>query len=157
MEFKSSTLLLYYSVNTNKNPFMFWLESIAAISDQPCNCYRDQENLTLHWMCFFILTSASSCFCLLEGYCLYIMACLRELCSSAWMLNQTVFVQGNSLILFTVNGYWRTKLTHSLSEAGHSRRPLQDSWPFYFTTSSFSLFYKRTWHPDSDKMVILRH
>ena len=135
---------------------MFWLESIAAISDQPCNCYRDQQNLFVESVSF-ILTSASSCVCLLKGYCLYIMACLREQCPSAWMLNQSAFVQGNSLILSTVNGYWRTKLTHSLSEADHSRKPPQDSWPFYFTTSSFSLFYKRTWHPDSDKLVILRH
>jgi len=31
---------------------------------------------------------------------------------------------------------------------------LQDLQPFYFLISSPSLFYKRNWHQDSDKMVL---
>jgi len=32
----------------------------------------------------FTLTFSTHCFCSLQGHCLYIMACLREPCTSAW-------------------------------------------------------------------------
>ena len=51
----------------------------------------------------------------------------------------------------------RKKLIYPLPKACHSRRQLKDSWSFCFLTSSPSLFYKITWHPDPNKMVILRH
>ena len=49
----------------------------------------------------FSLTFAFSCFCSLKGYYLYIMACLGEPSPSAWMLNQSAFVQGNNRNLST--------------------------------------------------------
>ena len=50
------------------------------------------------------------------------------------------------------------RLSHPLPEVGHSRRYLQNNGLLlYFLNFSRSLFYKRTWHPDPDKMVILRH
>ena len=42
----------------------------------------------------FPLTYASRCFGSLKGYCPHIMACLREPCPSAWMLNQNAFSSG---------------------------------------------------------------
>ena len=77
----------------------------------------------------FTLTFASCCFRSLKGYCPYIMACHGEPCPSAWMLNQNVFVQ-DPVHLWMATG--RKKLTHLLPEAGHSRRYLQDWWPFRF-------------------------
>ena len=109
----------------------------------------------------FTLTFAFCCFCSLKGYCLYIMACLGEPCPSAWMLNQSAFVQGNIRTL-SICGW--------LQEEEINTSPPQ-GWPFqgtfanltafllYFISSPLSvlLFYKRNWHPNPDKMVILRH
>ena len=50
------------------------------------------------------------------------------------------------------------RLAHALPEVGQSRRYLQDNGLLlHFRNFSHSLFYKRTWHPDPDKMFILRH
>ena len=65
------------------------------------------------------------------------MACLREHCPSAWILNQSAFVQGNHpdpvLVWMAAR---KKKLTHPLPEAGHSRGYLKILWPFYSTSSS---------------------
>ena len=47
-------------------------------------------------------------------------------------------------------------LPYSLPEVSHFSRYLQDNG-LYFLKSSPSLYYKRIWHPDPHKMVILRH
>ena len=114
-------------------------------SSVPPLCYKKGQNLTPCWIYFFNL-----CFLLFlftKGYCLYIMAWLGARCSSAWMLNQCVFVEGDILTL----SIWYRKEEINIS-------PPQ-SWPFheifarliafYFTSSCPStLFYKRTWHSD---------
>ena len=71
----------------------------------------------------FTLTFASHCFCSLKRYCPYIMASLGEPCPSAWILNQSTFVQ-DPVHLWMATG--RKKLTHPLPKTGHSRRYLQD-------------------------------
>ena len=86
----------------------------------------------------FTLIFASPCFCSLQGYCLYKMACLWELWPSAWILNQSTFLcSGKHPDLVHL---WiatrRKKSTHPLSKAGYSRRYLQDIWHFYFTFST---------------------
>ena len=48
------------------------------------------------------------------------------------------------------------RLIYPLLEVGHCRRYLQDNG-LYFLKFSPSLSYKRSWHPDPDKMAILRH
>ena len=48
------------------------------------------------------------------------------------------------------------RLTHPLSDVGHSWRYLKDNG-LSFLTSSPSLFYKRNWHPNPNKTVNLRH
>ena len=61
------------------------------------------------------------------------MAYPREPCPSAWMLNQSAFVLDPVHLWMAAR---KKKLTHPLSEAGHSRGYLQNVWPFYFTSSS---------------------
>ena len=73
----------------------------------------------------FTLTCTRHCFCSLKGYRPYIMSCIREPWPPAWMLNQSAFVQ-EPVHLWMATG--RRKLIHSLPEAGHSRRYLQDLW-----------------------------
>ena len=49
----------------------------------------------------------------------------------------------------------KKRLIHSLPEVGHSRRDLQDNGLFtLLPQSSLSLFCKRNWHSDPDKLVI---
>ena len=103
-----------------------------------CVTATEKSQIGLHvGFVSFTLTFASRCFCSLRGYCLYIMAFLGEPFPSAWMLNQSAFVQGNIRTLFHL---WmaarKKKLTPPLPEAGHSRWYLQNLRPFYFTSSS---------------------
>ena len=70
------------------------------------------------------------------------MACLREPCPSAWKLNWNAFVQ----LTAHRETFWpcppvkvcrkgkKKKLAYLLHDAGHSRRYLQDQWPFYFSS-----------------------
>ena len=71
------------------------------------------------------------------------MACLREPCCSAWLLNQNAFVQ-HPVHLWVATG--RKKLTHPLPRAW----PLQEivARVMDLLTSSSFLSYKRNWHPD---------
>ena len=62
------------------------------------------------------------------------MACLREPCPSAWMLNRSAFVHPDPVHLRMAAR--KKKWTHPLAEAGHSRGHLQNLWSFYFTSSS---------------------
>ena len=84
---------------------------------------------------------------------LYIVDCLGEPCPFAWRLNQML----NSAHLWMATG--RKKLTHSLPEAGHSRRYLSDYWSFLtlFPHLFLSVFYKRYWHPDSYFEALVCH
>ena len=101
-----------------------------------CCCYREEQNLATCQICFFYF---NLCFPLLlftrrilsihNGLprgtlplCLNVKP--KCLCSGKhpdpvhlWMATR------------------KKKLTHPLPEAGHSRRYLQDLWPFYFTSS----------------------
>ena len=61
------------------------------------------------------------------------MACLGEPCPSAWMSNQSAFVQDPVHLRMAAR---KKKWTHLLPKAGHSRGYLQNLWPFYFTSSS---------------------
>ena len=64
------------------------------------------------------------------------MACLREPCPSAWMLNRSAFVQGNIRSLSTCGWLQERRNYHIPS----SRRSFQGIYaklrPFYFTSSS---------------------
>ena len=122
-------------------------------------CYREEPNLTTCLICFFYL---NLCF-LLPLFTKRILSihnglprgtlslCLKIkpkcLCSGKYPDPVHLWMAARN-----------KKLTHPLPEAGHSRRYLQILWPFllYFLISSPSLFYKRSWHPDPDKMVIWR-
>ena len=107
----------------------------------------------------FTLTFASRCFCSLKGYCLYIMACLREPCPSAWMLNQGAFVQGNIPTLSTCGWLQERRNEHipslRLAIPGDICKTM--AFLLYFLISSPSLCYKRNWDPKPDKTVTLRH
>ena len=97
----------------------------------------------------FLLTFAPHCCC-----DPYIMACLKEPCTSACILNQNAFLQ-DPLHLWMATG--REKLTLSsltLAIPGDICR----------INSLFTLLphlpphpYKTIWYPDHNKMVILRH
>ena len=71
------------------------------------------------------------------------MACLREPCCSAWLLNQNAFVQ-DPVHLWVATG--RKKLTHPLPRAW-SLQEIFARVMDLLTSSSF-LSYKRNWHPD---------
>ena len=123
----------------------------------PCN--REEPNLTTCWSCFFYFNLCFRCVCSLKGYCLYRMACLREPCPSAWMLNQSAFVQGSIRTWPPVDGCKK--------EESNTSPPR--GWPFqgtfakltafllYFLISSPSLFDKWNWHPNPNEMVFPRH
>ena len=82
-------------------------------------CYKEEPILTPRWLYFFYFNLCFLLLCSVKGYCLHVMACLREPCTSAWMLNQNAFVQ-DLVHLWMATG--RKKLTHPLPEAGHSGR-----------------------------------
>ena len=111
---------------------------------------KSQTGLHVGSVCF-TLTSAFRCFCALKGYCLYIMACLGKPCPSAWMLNQSAFVQGNIGTLFHL---WmatrKKKLTHSFPEAGHSRWYLSliasEKWPFCVSFRNIRILFPGNRH-----------
>ena len=104
----------------------------------------------------FTLTFSTHWFCSLQGHCLYIMACLREPCTSAWNVKPKCLLfreTSDPVLLWTNTG--SKKLTCLFPEAGHSRRCLQDLWPFCFTVPLPTLLDSSR-HPDPNKMVILR-
>jgi len=70
---------------------------------------KSQFWLNIESICL-TLTFLSHCFCLLEEYCLYIKACLRELWPSVRVLNWSVFIQ-NPIHLWMAG---RKKLTNPL-------------------------------------------
>ena len=80
----------------------------------------------------FTLTCASRCFGSLKGYCPHIMACLREPCLSAWMLNQNTFPSGPCP---PVDGYRKEKINTFLP----------GGWPFQEIVVRLMVFF--TLHP----------
>ena len=74
-------------------------------------------------------------FCSTLLYCLYMMACLREPCPSAWLLNQDL----SSGPCSPVDGYRKEEIDTSLPQTCHSRRYLQDEGAFYFSSSPHPL------------------
>ena len=116
-----------------------------------------------------------TCFSLLLLSESYIKTCLKRPCPTAWLLKSLCSAPREIIWPCTpVNGCKEKKiLTHPFQRLALSGDILQGWWPFLlsFLTASPSLFcfltlvphcfsfwfYKRTWHPNPDKMVTLRH
>lgn len=90
----------------------------------------------------FTLTFSSQCFCLRKGCCSRLMACLGwGTLPSAWMLNQSAFVQDPVHPRMAIG---RKEFTHPLPEPSHSRRLFVRLMAFlsYLLTSPISVLYK---------------
>ena len=71
------------------------------------------------------------------------------------MLNQNAFVQDPVYLCMTIE---REELTHPLLGLAIPGDICQNNDLFTLLLHlPHSLFYKRTWHPDPNKMVALRH
>ena len=74
----------------------FHIDHLIQTLSYPSYTVTGKSQIWLHvGSVSFTLTFAFCCFCSLKGYSLYLMACLWEPCPSAWMLNQSAFVQRN--------------------------------------------------------------
>ena len=121
-------------------------------------CNREEQILTLCWICFFYFNLCFLCFCY-YNHCLPLeadtMACHREPCPSKltvkleylWSAHRQTFwpcspVKGcRKEINITLPQDW---LFQEISARLRT-------FLLYFLTSFPSLFYKRNWHPDPDK------
>ena len=130
-----------------------WIEKIPCpYHPQHRECYREKPILTPCWICFFYFNLGFPLFLFPKRKPSIHNGLSWEPCPSAWMLNKNAFVQ-DPVHLWMPTG--RTKLTHPSPP-----RPIPGeifaklkAFLLYFLTSSFSLFCKRTYHPDPIKWL----
>ena len=101
---------------------------------------------------FHLGTVSLTCFSLLLFLQSYVMSCLRESCTSAWLVKclcsePCLLIDGRKEEMKTSSGrglpFWDICKINGLFTLFIHLPP--------------SLIYERTWHPDLHKMVILRH
>ena len=121
-------------------------------------CNREEPNLTTRWICFLYFNLCFHCFCSLKDTVYTQWPASGNPAPSAWMLNQSAFVQGSILTLCTCGWLQERRNEHipspRLAIPGHICKSygLFTLLPHRLPAA---LFYKRNWHPNSDKMVFL--